>query len=71
MQTVTPLKRILTSEGRTQSWLAREIGMDPAKLNRIVNGLHADVDTRRQIASQRGRKIEEVFPGAPSFKDAA
>lgn len=73
MQQVTPLKRILLSEGRSQSWLAREIGMSTTKICLIVNGLHADEDTRREICRLLGRDEGEVFPtvGAQTFEDAA
>ena len=60
--TNTPLKRVLTEEGRKQSWLADRAGIDPTTLSRIVNGLHADDATREKIAAALGREIGELWP---------
>jgi hypothetical protein len=54
--------RILLDEGRKQSWLAMQTGLDQATLSRIVNGLHCDDATRRAIAGTLGRSVLEVFP---------
>lgn len=70
MQHVTPLKRILKAERRTQAWLSKETGIDEATLSRIVNGLHANEDKRRKIASKLGRDEAEVF-GTQALEDAA
>lgn len=59
---ITPLARILREEGRKQSWLAERIGVDPAQLSRIVNGLHAPEATQRAIADVLGREIGELWP---------
>lgn len=58
----TPLGRILREEGRKQSWLAERVGIDPAQLSRIVNGLHAPEATRRAIADTLGRNVDELWP---------
>ena len=62
MPRMTPLKRILFDEGRKQSWLASQAGLDQATLSRIVNGLHCDDPTRAKIAAALGRSVGEVFP---------
>lgn len=62
----TELKRILTSEGRTQSWLARTVGVDRSQINRYVHGIHRpDLATRRAIADALGRHEVAVFPPDP------
>lgn len=58
----TPLKRILTEDGRRQNWLAEQAGISEARLSRIVNGLQCDEGTRQSIADALGRKVCEVFP---------
>lgn len=59
----TELKRILISEGRTQSWLSRTTGVDRSQINRYVHGIH-DPDSRikEAIASALGRPVGDVFP---------
>lgn len=62
----TELKRILTSEGRTQSWLARTVGVDRTLINRYVHGIHRpDLPTRQAIADALGRQEPDVFPIDP------
>ncbi len=62
MRTPTPLKRAIFESGRVQREIAAEIGMDPAHLSRIVNGMHCDDATRGKIAAAIGRTVEDVFP---------
>lgn len=59
----TELKRILVSEGRTQSWLSRTTGVDRSQINRYVHGIHRpDLPTRQLIADALGRQECDVFP---------
>lgn len=58
----TRLGEILEAEGRKQSWLAERVGVDPATLSRIVNGLHPADDTRAKIAAALGRTEAELWP---------
>lgn len=59
----TPLQRVLTEEGRRQTWLADKVGIDKAHLSRIVNGLHVgDDDLKARIAETLGRTVDELFP---------
>jgi len=63
MDSRTTLKHILLSEGRTQAWLARVTGIDPADLSRIANrGMHPTEDEAKRIAAELGRQVDEVFP---------
>lgn len=63
MMQVTPLKRVLQSEGRRQTWLASQIGMDPPTLSRIVTGRLVPTDAERlAIAKALGREVEELWP---------
>lgn len=65
----TPLKRILTEEGRMQSWLADRLSdrlgrhVSRSEVNRWVHGVHVPKQaTREAIADVLGRHIDEVFP---------
>lgn len=71
MRNVTPLKLAIVASGRHQKDIAAEIGMDPAQLSRIVNGLHAPDSTREAIARALGRKVEELWPVEAETKAAA
>jgi len=63
MDSRTPLKRILESEGRKQTWLARTTGIAKADVNRIANrGMHPTEDEAQRIAAALGRQVCEVFP---------
>lgn len=62
MSRPTPLKRAIFESGRVQKDIASEIGIDPAQLSRIVNGLHCDDATRLRIAAALGRDVADVFP---------
>lgn len=59
---VTPLAKILDAEGRKQSWLSRQTGIDPSRLNHIVHGLHAAQDEAQAIADALGRQVSELWP---------
>jgi hypothetical protein len=53
----------MDSEGRRQSWLAREIGKDQAEVSRIANrGLVPDEDVRLAIAKALRRDPSELWP---------
>ncbi len=58
----TRLGEILEAEGRKQSWLAEQIGIDTGTLSRYVNGLHVPQDRREAIAEALGRDVANVFP---------
>lgn len=63
MANPSPLKRVLQAEGRLQTWLAAEVGIDPADLNRIVNrGLIPNEKTRLAIAKTLCRDPWEFWP---------
>ncbi len=63
MRHPTPLKRAIFESGRVQREIASELGMDPARLSRIVNGLHCDDGTREKIAAALERNVSELWPG--------
>lgn len=58
----TPLKKLMDAEGRKQSWLAAEAGVDAATMSRIVNGFIPDDDKRAAIATALGRTTDELWP---------
>lgn len=60
MRTPTPLKRAIFESGKTQREIARETGMDPSHLSRIVNGLHCDDATWAKLAAAIGRSVDEL-----------
>ncbi len=59
---LTPLKRVIFSEGFKQSWLAEQIGVDQPAMSRIVNGLHCNDATRAAIAQALQRNVEDLWP---------
>jgi len=58
----TPLQGILQAEGRKQSWLAEQVGIDQAHMSRIVNGLHPTDATALKLAKALNRPVDELFP---------
>lgn len=62
MRQPTPLKRAIFESGRVQREIARDLDMDPARLSRIVNGLHCDDGTREKIAGALGRNVSDLWP---------
>jgi transcriptional regulator with XRE-family HTH domain len=59
----TRLKQILLAEGRSQSWLARTVGVDRTLVNRYVHGIHLpERATQEAIAHALGRTVSDVFP---------
>mgnify|MGYP007071568744 CR=1 FL=1 len=62
MKPVTPLKLAIVESGIPQKDIAGRVGLDPAQLSRIVNGLHAPQATRQAIADVLDREIGELFP---------
>ena len=74
MRTPTPLKLAIVQAGLTQKDIAAGIGIDPAQLSRIVNGLHVDDHTKQSIAREIQRRtgettsVSDLFP-APGAAD--
>jgi hypothetical protein len=61
----------MESEGRRQSWLAREIGKDQSEVSRIVNrGLVPDLGTQEAIALALKRSVDEFWPDVVEADDA-
>jgi hypothetical protein len=58
---VTPLKLAIIASGREQQEIAKEAGLRPDHLSRIVNGLHCDEPTREALARVLGRQPGELF----------
>jgi hypothetical protein len=56
MKKPTPLKLAIVRSGLAQKDIAAEVGLDPAHLSRIVNGLHCDDATADHIADVLRRK---------------
>lgn len=59
---ITPLRHILSEEGRKQSWLAERTGIHYSRLSLIVNGLHPSQSEAKAIAEALGRSVKAVFP---------
>lgn len=61
----TPLKRFMEEEGRTQSWLARRLGVRRQQVYQWCNGIHVPSEARqREIAELLRQKVEDLFPPA-------
>lgn len=59
----TRLKEILETEGRTQSWLARQLGCTRSMVCEWASGDHMPLEaTCEQIARTLGRTVDDVFP---------
>ena len=62
MKFKTVLDKILTTEGRTQTWLAKKIGAAPNQVNDWASGKHIpNDDYKRKIANALNRSVEEIF----------
>lgn len=74
---VTPLRVAIAESGLTQKEIAAGVAerlgrrFDPAQLSRIVNGLHADEATRRAIADEMRREVDDLFPPSAAGATAA
>ena len=62
MEPVTRLGEVLEAEGRKQSWLSEQTGIDPATLNRMVRGYVADAEKQERVAKALGRKRKDLWP---------
>lgn len=59
----TPLKRTLDEQGRRQTWLAEQVGVDARQVWGWVHGLHVPAEpTRQRIACALGRHPEDLWP---------
>lgn len=66
----TPLKRILEDEGRTQSWLARRLGVQRQSVGIWVHGIYRpQPETQAAIAALLGRSVEELWPASDQSDD--
>lgn len=60
---ITPIKRILEEEGRSQRWLAERAGIHESWMSLIVNrGWKPSEDDAQKIADVLGRDINELWP---------
>lgn len=57
----TRLDQILREEGRSQAWLARQVGVTRSRINEYCRGLHVPDGKRAPIAEALGREIDDVF----------
>lgn len=59
----TPLGQILENEGRSQAWLAREVGSTRSQIWSYVWGLHVpEQPMQDKIAQALQRPVVDVFP---------
>ena len=57
------LKVTLLEKGLRQFDLSKLLGMDPAKLSKIVNGwITPDEQTKKRISCYLGKPIDKLFP---------
>lgn len=68
---VTPLKIAIAKSGRRQGDIAKAVGLSESQFSRIVNGLHADEHTRKQIADEVGQSVEDLFSYSSGSGEAA
>lgn len=74
MSQPTALKRILDSEGRKQTWLARELSallgenIDRSQVNGWVKGRTPQPYRRAAVARVLRRTQAEVFPDEPAHE---
>jgi lambda repressor-like predicted transcriptional regulator len=54
----------LIKKGVSQSALARELGVWPSTIGKIIDGLSASDRIRRAIAAAIGRDVREIWPSA-------
>lgn len=59
---ITRLEEILATEGRSQAWLGRAIGVTRTTIHSYCKGLHVPDDKQEQIAKALRREIADVFP---------
>ena len=71
MRKATPLKLAIVQSGIPQKDIAAGVGIDPAHLSRIVNGLHADDHTKQSIAREIQRRTGEPTTVADLFDGPA
>lgn len=77
MKRPTSLKLAIVKSGIAQKDIAAEIGMDPAHLSRIVNGLHTDDATQAALARVIQRRtgepttVTDLFGTPPAERNAA
>lgn len=58
-----PLKVALIERGIKQFDLSRLLGVDPAKVSKIVNGwINPNEQIKREISRYVGKPIDELFP---------
>lgn len=55
----TQVKVALAIKGKTQTWLASELGMNQGYLSRIINGRDEPEQQIKRIKEKLGIKIEE------------
>lgn len=59
----TPLRRVMRDQGRTQKWLAAQVGTDSAQISDYCRGVHLpQASTRLAIAKTLGRHVDELWP---------
>ena len=61
---ITRLAEILDTEGRSQAWLGRAVGVSRTTIHSYCKGLHVPDDKQEQIAEALCRKVDDVFPEA-------
>lgn len=57
----TDLLDAIAEDGRTQDEIAREAGIQPSTLSRIVNGQPCRHRTAYQVAKALGKTIDDLF----------
>lgn len=67
----TPLKRVMDAEGRSQTWLAKAIGVHRQQVWMWIHGIHVPEQASREaIARALGRNPDELWPPEPQERAA-
>jgi transcriptional regulator with XRE-family HTH domain len=57
------LKTAIKDQGKVQGFLARQIGIDPTRLSKIINGhLEATPDEKKLLAKALKKSVDHLFP---------
>lgn len=69
MSRISPLRLAILEDGRSQKAVAKDAGIHPVTLSRIVGGASSDDDTKQKIADALGTSVDQLWP-APAEKAA-
>lgn len=62
MSRISPLRRAIFEDGRSQKAIAEAAGIHPVTLSRIVGGASCDEATRDKVAHALGTSVHDLWP---------